>query len=179
MAIPATIQINMYFCTMTTNKKEERSFLGSIERGVALVFIVLFLFWFARRCARSAQMTPQQPIEQTQNVDTTRTANNSQPVTKQPVTTVRVDTIIKTVSTPPVVYVYTEGLKLRAEPYLNKPVIAELPTNATLTYLSEKTAFAQKITLDNVAYNEPWIKVRTTDNKEGWVYGGGVRFYKK
>ena len=179
--IDPTIQINMYFCTMTSKKREGRNFLGSIERGIALLFVVMFLFWFTRRCAKSSQMQPQQPISQTQVVDSTAgsattATNNAQPKKNTPT---KIDTVIKTISAPPVVYVYIDGLKLREEPYLNKTVLAELPVNATVTYLNEKSPFAQKITLDNVTYNEPWLKVKTSDNKVGWVYGGGVRFYKK
>lgn len=171
----------VFLCIMATKKKESQNFLSFIERGVALVFVVLFLFWFARRCARSAQMRPQQPISKTQNLDTIKRIEEIKPIANNTAnrTTTICDTIVKTVVIPPMVYVYVEGLKLREEPYLNKTVLAELTINTTLTYLNEKTPFAQKITLDNVTYNEPWLKVQTSDNLSGWVYGGGVRFYKK
>lgn len=164
---------------MTAKKKENQNVLNRIERFVALIFVALFLFWFVRKCARSSQMKPQQPVSQTKSVDSTnKTLEERNKKTITP-TKIRVDTVVKTITIPPVMYVSIEGLKLRAEPYLDKPVIMELPVNSTLTFLDEKTAFTQKVTLDNVTYNEPWLKIRTADNQEGWVYGGGVRCYKK
>ena len=41
------------------------------------------------------------------------------------------------------------------------------------------TTYKDKITLNSVAYDEPWLEVQTKDGKyKGWIYAGGVRAYQ-
>lgn len=76
------------------------------------------------------------------------------------------------------VYAWVDRLRMRVEPDTKSDVVAEIAEGAALTYLDEKTDFTQQITLRGKAFDEPWLKVSTTEGKEGWVYGGGVKFYQ-
>ena len=48
----------------------------------------------------------------------------------------------------------------------------------SFTYLNEKTDYKERINLRGTLFNEPWLKIQTDDGKEGWVYGGAVKFYE-
>lgn len=76
------------------------------------------------------------------------------------------------------IYVWVENLRMRTEPDTKSDIVAELKEGAAITYLNEKSNFTQKITLRGKQYDEPWLNVKTSDNKTGWVYGGGVKFYQ-
>ena len=46
-------------------------------------------------------------------------------------------------------------------------------------YLNEISDFTTELTLKNVAFNDPWLKVRLADGQEGWLYAGGIKFDTK
>ncbi len=159
-------------------KRKSTKGLQNIESIVIIIFAVIFLFYMARRCAGPPQM---QPIDETETVQNNsgNTNTTNVPNSDQTIAPVKVDTIVKTevIETPPKVYVVIDSLKMRSQPNLSGGLIMKLPKGAELIYLKEKTNFTQKITLNGVPYNEPWVRVQTSDNKSGWVYGGGLRFY--
>ncbi|MEM1321776.1 MAG: SH3 domain-containing protein, partial [Bacteroidota bacterium] len=72
-------------------------------------------------------------------------------------------------------YAWVDKLRLREKPDAKSKVIAELTEGAVLDYLHEKTAFTKQVTLRGKIYDEPWLKVRSSDGLTGWVYGGGVK----
>ena len=76
------------------------------------------------------------------------------------------------------IYTWINKLRMRAEPNTESAVIAELPEGEALTFLDEKTDFTQKINIRGTVMDEPWLKVRTKTGQTGWVYGGGVKFYR-
>jgi Bacterial SH3 domain len=76
-------------------------------------------------------------------------------------------------------YTVVSDVKMRSEPGLNSKIIGKLPKDAAVTYLRVQTDKTQKLTIDNVPHDEPWLKVRTKRGTVGWVYGGTVRAYKK
>lgn len=155
-----------------------------IERILMLALIGFFVFWMLRQCATAANSDKMQRID---NVEPSAPAqpqadNNPQPRNTQPTTsTVRRDTIIQTqyVQRPTALFVWAEGLKVRAEPYLTSSIVTTLPLNAQISFQGETSSFKQKITLEGIEYDERWLKVKTADGKTGWVYGGGVRLYQK
>lgn len=153
--------------------------LQNIESIVIIIFAVIFLFYMARRCAGPPQM---QPIDETETVENNSGNTNATNVpngNKTIAPAARVDTIVKTevIETPPKVYVVIDSLKMRSQPNLSGGLIMKLPRGSELIYLKEKTNFTQKITLNGVPYNEPWVRIQTSDKKQGWVYAGGLRFY--
>ncbi len=155
-----------------------------IERIMVLGLVIFFLFWMARQCARSANSDKMQPIPTAEEIAAQTPTTTTAPVTTTPATVqnaVRRDTVVQTqyVNRPTTLFVWTEGLKVRSEPYLTSSIVVELPINAQLNFENETSAFKQKIKLDNIEYDERWLKIKTTDGKTGWVYGGGVRLYQK
>lgn len=151
-----------------------------VEKIAMLGLIIIFLFWMARQCARSGNTDTMQPIATEQNTPaTTPTEGNTTTVTTtQPV---KRDTIIQKeyINRPMSLFVWVNGLKVRSEASLTSSIVVELPLNAQVTYEGEVSAFKQKITLEGVEYDERWLKIKTADGKQGWVYGGGIRPYQK
>lgn len=152
--------------------------LQNFESIVILIFVAIFLFYMTKRCSGPAQMQPLDEIESVQDV----TPTNNAPISTTRNTTLapaRIDTIIKTqvIQTPPTVYVSIDSLKMRSQPNLSGGLIMKLPKGSEVIYLNEKTSFTQKVSLNGVPYNEPWVRIQTKDNKKGWVYSGGLRFY--
>ena len=76
------------------------------------------------------------------------------------------------------IYVWVDRLRLRAEANTKSDIITELKEGQALIYLEERSDFTEKISMRGTLFDEPWLKVKTKDNQEGWVYGGGVKFYK-
>lgn len=75
------------------------------------------------------------------------------------------------------IYVWVDKLRMREAPNTKSKIIKELSAADPLVFLNEKSDFTQKITLRGTLFDEPWLKVKTRDDKIGWVYGGGVKFY--
>jgi hypothetical protein len=164
--------------------------LNRVELVLGGIIILIFMMWFLGKCSSLSKYTPQEPVQKADTSAQNPANNTQQPAAQQPAQT---PTIIQTPAAPvqtaptkvavdaaPTVYVITAGLKLRDKPGLNGTrVIGELPINTALSFLNEQTDFKDKITVDGITYNEPWIKVKTKDNAfEGWVFGGGVRPYQ-
>ncbi len=95
---------------------------------------------------------------------------------------------VDTLATPPpskvaptnqsvVIYAWVDRLRIRTEADTKADIVAEVAEGAALEFLGEKSDFTEKITLRGTLFNEPWLKVRTASGKEGWIYGGGVKFY--
>lgn len=76
------------------------------------------------------------------------------------------------------IYAWVDKLRLRAEPKTESEIVKELSEGEELAFDGLKTDFTKKVNLRGTVYDEPWLNVKTTDGKEGWVYGGGVKFYK-
>jgi Bacterial SH3 domain len=75
------------------------------------------------------------------------------------------------------IFAWVDKLRVREEPDANSKILVELNEGDSLVFLKEKTDFTQKISIRGKVFDEPWLKVRTRDNKTGWVFGGGVKFY--
>lgn len=72
--------------------------------------------------------------------------------------------------------VVVKDLRLRDQPtQTGSAVLATLKEGDLLTFEGVASEKTEEIVLRGVKYNEPWLKMRTADGKEGWVYGGGVR----
>ncbi len=90
-------------------------------------------------------------------------------------TTPTVPMVVKEIPIEPIeMYAWVDQLRMRALPALGSRVIAEVPEGDTLQYLHEATVRSTKLNLRGKDFNRPWIKVKTTSGKTGWVYGGGV-----
>lgn len=76
------------------------------------------------------------------------------------------------------IYVWVDKLRLRAEPTTQSEMVTALKEGDALTFLNERSDFTEKINLRGTLFDEPWLKVSTKNDQEGWVYGGGIKFYK-
>ncbi len=76
------------------------------------------------------------------------------------------------------IYVWVDKLRLRTEPTTQSEMVATLKEGEALTFKNERSDFTEKINLRGTLFDEPWLKVATKNDQEGWVYGGGVKFYK-
>ena len=76
------------------------------------------------------------------------------------------------------IYVWVDKLRLRSEPTTESEIVATLKEGEALTFLNERSGFTEKINLRGTLFDEPWLKISTKEGKEGWVYGGGIKFYK-
>ena len=69
-----------------------------------------------------------------------------------------------------------DHLRLRETPGADGKVTATLSEGDTLFALGEVSAFTTQVTLRGVRYEEPWVKMRSRDGIEGWVFAGGLHF---
>lgn len=106
------------------------------------------------------------------DTNSTETNNNIDP------TILSADSTASVTLTTVTVYAWVDKLRMRSEPDTKSEIVAEIPEGGAMTFLDEKSDFTQQITLRGKAYDEPWLKVKTTEGKTGWVYGGGVKFYE-
>ncbi len=76
------------------------------------------------------------------------------------------------------IYVWVDKLRLRKSPDTKGEILQELDEGTTLLFLNEKSQFKQKIKLRGTVYEEPWLKVKSAENKIGWIYGGAINYEK-
>jgi hypothetical protein len=76
------------------------------------------------------------------------------------------------------IFVWVDKLRLRKTPDRKSEILQELDEGETLLFLNEKSHFKEKVKLRGVIYDEPWLKVKTKNNKIGWIYGGAIKFEK-
>lgn len=65
-----------------------------------------------------------------------------------------------------------DNLRIRSKPSINSEIIGNLAKLSEITLYEEST---HEDTIDN--FKSPWYKVKTTDGKDGWVFGGYVRIF--
>ena len=71
-------------------------------------------------------------------------------------------------------YAWVQNLNVRATPSTKGEVVTIVqPTDAL--EVVERSAKAETIVLRGVMYEEPWIKVKTPNGAEGWVFGGALK----
>ncbi|WP_046743709.1 SH3 domain-containing protein [Kordia zhangzhouensis] len=71
-------------------------------------------------------------------------------------------------------YIWVDKINVRETPNSQGKIVGTY-TNNTLEILGEKSDQKETIVLRNVAYEANWFKVKTKDNKEGWVFGGAIK----
>ena len=77
-----------------------------------------------------------------------------------------------------ILYAWVDKLRIREQPTTKSEIVVEVKEGTSFTYLNEKTDYKEKINLRGTLFNEPWLKIKTDEGKEGWVYGGAVKFYE-
>lgn len=76
------------------------------------------------------------------------------------------------------IFVWVDKLRLRKKPDTKSEILQELDEGEVLLFFNEKSPFTEKINLRGTIYDEPWLKVKTNENKIGWVYGGAIKYEK-
>lgn len=113
--------------------------------------ILLFLLLFILSCSDD------QGSEETGNI-------NSTPVIEKPVEKVKL-------------YATMDHLRVRKEADLGSETVYMLSENEEVEFLEvQENGENIPVKLRGFRYQDPWIKIRTTDGTEGWVYGGGVKY---
>lgn len=67
-----------------------------------------------------------------------------------------------------------DQLRLRDSPGTKGKEVAKLTEGTKLYDLDEVSKFTTSVKLRGIQFDEPWIKVKTDQNQEGWVYAGGI-----
>lgn len=78
----------------------------------------------------------------------------------------------------PAVYAAVNGLRVRTLPRLEAGTVCHMREGEMALFLNKTSNHRDQITLREIKYDEPWLKIRCHGGKEGWVYGGAVRFYR-
>ena len=81
--------------------------------------------------------------------------------------------------TPGQVFIAWDSVRLRSGPSRDSTSLGTLYQSEPLTYTGKYSDFTEEITDGGIKYSEPWVEVRTVDNKTGWVFGGSVRLYPR
>ena len=76
------------------------------------------------------------------------------------------------------IYVWVDKLRLRQNADTRSEILQELDEGEAILYLNEKSNFTEKINLRGEIFDEPWLKVKTSENITGWVYGGAIKYEK-
>ena len=73
----------------------------------------------------------------------------------------------------PVLFCYTENLRIRKNDNPDSKVIGKLSKGEKVKYLAE-WGDSLKAVINNNNLNERWIKIETDSGKIGWVFSGGL-----
>ncbi len=158
-----------------------------IEVLIIAVFFLGFFVWAFSKCSSGGQQ--QNTIVENEGIESPAAAENpdsptydmeeeTPSVTNRPNNNRPPNNRASARSYTPL-YVTLDGLKIRKAPSLDSTIVSVLNLHDEVMYLEKRTDFKQKINIGNdMMVNEPWFMIRSRKGQEGWVYGGGVHFYK-
>lgn len=154
--------------------EQKTSLLPKIELLILGVFLVSFILYATSKCsATKAKYAKEAAL---QDSTSQAPAANAPTVVDSAAATIPAKEIVQERYTP--LYVTIAGLNVRAEPKLNAKVIDRLELYEEVAFMDEITDFSQEITLGKIVRNDPWVKIRTSKGRTGWVFGAGVHYYK-
>lgn len=143
--------------------------LPKSEVWIVLAFVLSFLAWGMTRCDFGIRdiLPTKETVKvenDTSNIGSTNNANTLNDARRE---TIHVTEL----------YITIDSFNFRTVPKLDGSVIKKLRLSEKVVYLNEITNFEQKIFVNQNWENEPWVKVRTIEGDDGWVYGAGVSYY--
>lgn len=159
-------------------KEQQKPLFGGLRRvelvGIGII-VLAGLMYMLSKCGREENPPPSQEVVQTSDSTTTNPEN---PTTTPPV--VEDEETSKRDMFRRKLFVVIDSLKFRTGPRLDSTLIRPLLFGEELMDMGQTTDFEQtiRVSVDEVT-TEPWIKVKDKDGKVGWVYGAGIRPYKK
>lgn len=77
--------------------------------------------------------------------------------------------------TPIELEVYIDDFKMRSGSSVEHNEVARLKEKTIVIYKGEKSMHSTEIKLRGVKLNAPWLKVKTKEGIDGWIYGGGIK----
>jgi hypothetical protein len=156
-------------------KEQQKSAFGGLRKveliGIGII-VLAGLMYMLSKCGRDELPPPQDNPEEV-IADSTTENNNTVPPSVEVEENKR-DMFRRKL------YVVIDSLKFRTGPRLDSTLIRPLPFGEELMDMGEVSDFEQtlRISADELT-TEPWIKVKDKFGKVGWVYGAGIRPYKK
>ena len=177
----------------TTKKKPKvTSILPKMEVIFIFVLLICFFIWALTKCSTTPKIDPlteeteeiispaagNNPDSPTYDLGESETNNTVTPPVNRGETEVirRNDNIPKSGYTP--LYVTLQDLKVRKGPSRDSSIVSVLSLHEEVMFLEKRTDFREKISNGSEIMNDPWIFVQTRKGHKGWVYGGGVHFFK-
>ena len=165
--------------------KKKTSIVPRFEVLIILVFFMSFIFWAVPKCTSTKQAYQARDAEENlvnELLDSLELLEEQQALQEK----VRENTqaeINSEINTPTVgtsiLYITIDGMNIRTAPTLKSKVIDRLNLYDEVVFMNEVTPSADTISLGKTQAVEPWVKVRTSKGKLGWVFGAGVHYYKK
>lgn len=171
---------------------------------VLSVFTLIFLIWALRSCNNSAEIAQYamvQEAEARQNyLDSLQHAQDSIAAltAAQEEARFRAEALVRAETEPALgdsivrrpnsqviekkittLYVTFDGLNVRSGPGLNYGKVDRLKLYDEVEFLNEVTDSSFTINLGQVSPTEPWVKIKTPNDKTGWVFGAGVDYFKR
>lgn len=132
-----------------------------MKKILFIVFLTFVGFIFSCKNTNSSESTQQTESNSSEGESTENTTN---PSTQE--------------KAPTILYAWVDKLRVREQPTTKSKIVVEVKEGTSFTYLNEKTDYKERINLRGTLFNEPWLKIKTDDEKEGWIYGGAVKFYE-
>lgn len=69
-----------------------------------------------------------------------------------------------------------DDARLRTAPSLDATASISLPRGTELLAMGEVSDTTMQLKLRGITFDEPWLRVRTKEGTEGWIYGGMLSF---
>ena len=130
-----------------------------MKKILFITFLTFVGFLFSCKNTNSSEST-----QQTESISTEESNEDTEIITNE-----KPETIL---------YAWVDKLRIREQPTTKSEIVVEVKEGTSFTYLNEKTDYKERINLRGTLFNEPWLKIKTDEGKEGWVYGGAVKFYE-
>ncbi len=156
---------------------QKTTLLPKIELLILGVFLISFVLFATSKCSASKTRRAEAAANEAEVQDsTTGMSTDANAARDTAVAPAPVQEAIRERYTP--LYVTIAGLNVRSEPKLTAKVVERLSLYEEVAFLNEVTDSTQEISLGTIVRNEPWVKIRTSKGRTGWVFGAGVHYYK-
>ncbi len=170
------------------------SLLPKMEVIFIVVMVICFFAWALTKCSKSPTppVVEDEPEETTspaaadnpasptydmgQNNTSASAGTTTQPPSGNPQVVGRNESSNNRNYTP--LYVTLQDLKVRRGPSRDSTIITRLNLHEQVFFLEKRTDFKEKISNGSEIMDEPWYFIKTQRGHQGWVYGGGVHFFK-
>ncbi|MFK8007714.1 MAG: SH3 domain-containing protein [Saprospiraceae bacterium] len=135
----------------------------------SIFILTIIIFFFA--CGDNSESN-----NNTSTPESTATNSTDSKQQKTPTSYKNIETVdAKPFEEKEMIFAWVDKLNIRDASNLKAKTITAVESNDALKFTGEQSDQIEEIVLRGVAYDEPWLKIITPDDKEGWVYGGAVK----